>query len=190
MVKDATRAIGYHPRQSPYARFHYRARPAPACPTGTLKALLTTVVVSGIVFCAQPSAAQPLIELMSVGIGGQSAEGNSNTPTPNANASAVAFSSNAFNLVLPLEENQQSDVYVRLRADLPSTERVSVTPGGGEPNGASQQTGFAPAISGNGALVAFSSRATDLIPGGDRRSRKCFRLRSGRQRDRAHQCRH
>ena len=57
-------------------------------------------------------------------------------------------------------------MYARVLSDLPFTERVSVTPDGGEPNGASQQSGFAPAISGNGELVAFSSRATDLIPGG------------------------
>ena len=67
---------------------------------------------------------------------------------------------------MPLEQDQQNDVYARVLSDLPFTERVSVTTDGGEPNGPSQQSGFAPAISGNGELVAFSSRATDLIPGG------------------------
>ena len=107
-MQDATRVIGYRHHRSHQAWFHYGTRRAPAHTAMVWNTLLTVLFVSGVAFCPQPGAAQPLIELMSVAIGGQSAEGNSNTPTPNANVSAVVFSSNAFNLVLPLEQNQQT----------------------------------------------------------------------------------
>lgn len=72
----------------------------------------------------------------------------------------VAFQSNAPNLV-PDDTNGLDDIFVYDRlAD--ATERASVDSDGAAGNGDSS----APAISGDGRYVAFTSRATNLVPGG------------------------
>lgn len=73
---------------------------------------------------------------------------------------AVAFTSVATNLV-PGDTNGRADVFVRGFNDAPTT-RVSVASDEGQADtGASSE----PAVSGNGQFVAFTSTASDLVPG-------------------------
>jgi hypothetical protein len=71
----------------------------------------------------------------------------------------VAFTSLAANLV-PGDTNATGDVFVRhLRAG--ATERASTALGGGDSNGVSQL----PSVSPDGSMVAFASRASNLVAG-------------------------
>jgi Tol biopolymer transport system component len=98
-------------------------------------------------------------ELVSVALGGGAADGDSQHPSVSADGSRVAFDSVATNLVAA--DGGISDVFVRDMAT-ETTVRVSESTGGGEASGDS----FNPAISADGAYVAFESRGDDLIPGG------------------------
>ena len=71
----------------------------------------------------------------------------------------VVFESDAFNLVRG-DTNNSTDIFVR---DLSTntTTRVSVSGGGNQGNGES----YSPSISANGQKVAFSSKASNLVPG-------------------------
>ena len=61
---------------------------------------------------------------------------------------------------MPGDTNGLDDVFVRdVRAG--TTERVSLAPGGGQADGDS----WRPSLSADGRHVAFSSNATDLVPG-------------------------
>jgi len=71
----------------------------------------------------------------------------------------VAFDSSATNLVLG-DTNGNDDIFVHDRYTH-TTERVSVDSAGIQANG---WNGWAPAISGDGRYVAFSSSATNLVP--------------------------
>ena len=71
----------------------------------------------------------------------------------------VAFVSSATNLV-PGDTNGAADVFVHDRLTR-TTERVSVDSAGNEANSSS----FDPVISADGRFVAFSSAATNLVPG-------------------------
>jgi len=70
----------------------------------------------------------------------------------------VAFSSSATNLVAD-DTNGKDDIFVHDR-DTDTTERVSVDSAGSQADG---WNGWAPAISGDGRYVAFSSSATNLV---------------------------
>jgi Tol biopolymer transport system component len=87
------------------------------------------------------------------------ATGPSTAAEISADGRFVAFQSTASNLVAD-DTNGVSDVFVR---DLQTgtTERVSVDSGGAPGNGTSD----APSLSGDGALVAFTSQATNLVAG-------------------------
>src|SRR5207244_1338287 len=74
----------------------------------------------------------------------------------------VAFSSDATNLV-GRDTNGAADVFVHDRV-IGTTKRVSVSSTGAQANDDSV-SGFAPAISADGRFVAFSSDATNLVPG-------------------------
>jgi len=84
------------------------------------------------------------------------------SPAISANGRYVAFMSYADNLV-PGDDNLRSDIFVR---DLQtgSTERVSVDSNGVQGNDSSGR-GSCPAISADGRYVAFSSDASNLVPG-------------------------
>jgi Tol biopolymer transport system component len=98
-------------------------------------------------------------ERVSVGPGGVEANSNSFGSAITADGRFVAFESRAENPVAG-DTNGEFDVFVRDRQG-GVTERVSVLPGGGQPDGGS----FAPAISADGRFVAFLSRATNLVAG-------------------------
>jgi hypothetical protein len=81
-------------------------------------------------------------------------------PAISANGSVVAFTSFALNLVPNSGTTLIDNVFVH-NFTTGKTIRISSTPSGGLANGAS----YSAAISGNGDVVAFSSEATNLVPG-------------------------
>ncbi len=95
--------------------------------------------------------------LVSVGLDGNSANGNSSFASVSADCQHVAFRSTASNLVEG-DENGDSDIFVYAVAT-GSVARVSIPSGGGEADGGSTT----PAISGDGRCVAFASVATNLL---------------------------
>lgn len=99
------------------------------------------------------------ITLVSVGISGVGAIGNSFAPKISPDGRYVAFSSVGSNLVAG-DTNAVSDVFVRDIA-AGTTTRVSVTNGGAQADKASDQ----PAASRDGRYVAFRSDATNLVAG-------------------------
>ena len=117
---------------------------------------------------------------VSVKTGGAQANGESFSPSISADGRFVAFASNATNLV-GNDDNSDSDVFVHDRKKK-RTRRVSIKTGGAESNDGS----FSPSISASGRLIAFSSRATNLIGSDgnnqsdvfvhDRRSKKTKRV--------------
>ena len=97
---------------------------------------------------------------VSVASGGSQSNGNSYSPKISADGRYIAFVSSATNLVED-DTNDTADVFVHDRVTQTTT-RVSVSSDGGQADDQSQ----APTISADGRLVAFSSRATNLV-GGD-----------------------
>lgn len=94
---------------------------------------------------------------VSVGRRGKQANEGSYSPAISGDGRLIAFDSLASNLVRG-DRNMSSDIFVRdLRSK--STERVSLGIGGAEANGNS----FDPAISDDGNVVAFWSKATNLV---------------------------
>lgn len=106
---------------------------------------------------ADTAHAAPSTSRVSVTSAGQQANGASATAAVNADGTVVAFSSTATNLVSGVTSGQ---VYVRDKAN-GRTDLVSRPSGGGLPNGRSLD----PAISADGRLVAFQSRASNLVAG-------------------------
>ncbi|MCI0399358.1 MAG: hypothetical protein L0322_31090, partial [Chloroflexi bacterium] len=98
------------------------------------------------------------IGLVSVGQGGQPADGDSFSPAVSADGSLVAFHSMAANLVAG-DDNEEADVFVYDRVG-GVMERVSVNSSEGQ---ADDSSGYA-AISADGRMVAFSSFARNLHP--------------------------
>ena len=102
-------------------------------------------------------------ERVSVAAGGIEANSFSGSASLSADGRFVAFESGATNLVAgEVDGNGVEDIFVRDRqAD--TTERVSISDGEQEGDGASQVT----AISADGRFVAFKSDATNLTAGAD-----------------------
>ena len=99
-------------------------------------------------------------ERVSVASDGSQANGFRLEPAAlNADGSIVAFASAADNLV-PGDSNDTEDVFVHDRTT-GRTERVSVANDGSQANADSIE----PVITGGGRIVAFSSRAANLVPG-------------------------
>jgi Tol biopolymer transport system component len=94
---------------------------------------------------------------VSVTSNGTQANGSSFTPSISADGNLVAFQSDATNLV-PGDTEGHSDIFVHV-ISTGVTSRVSQTPTGRGANEDSSE----PAISANGAFVAFSSVATNLV---------------------------
>jgi Tol biopolymer transport system component len=90
---------------------------------------------------------------------GEPANGGSFAASINGDGRYVAFDSAASNLV-PDDHNAALDIFVRDRLTS-KTQRVSVGPQGVEAN----ERSYDPAISADGRYVAFTSWASNLIPG-------------------------
>jgi Tol biopolymer transport system component len=94
----------------------------------------------------------------------------SRSPSISADGRFVAFSSDATNLV-PGDTNRDQDIFVRDRLTNTTT-RVSVDSAGNQANSGSYI--FTSSISADGRFVAFSSDATNLVPGDTNRQRDIF----------------
>lgn len=112
-----------------------------------------------IIAIAASSAGAFDVQRMSVASDGSEGDGNSTTSAVSADGRVVAFVSAAANLV-PGDGNLVVDVYVRDRA-AGTTERISVGPDGADADGQSAT----PVLSADGGLVAFTSAASNLVPG-------------------------
>lgn len=134
------------------------------------------IVVAVLAGTEQPASTQtnpyPPVELISQRPDGGQPNGNSNGAVTSADGRCVAFYSNATNLV-PLDTNGFVDVFVFDR-DTSTTTRVSVGPGGQQANGPSQVQKFRPSIDHDCTVVAFSSDATNLVPGDTNRTTDVF----------------
>ena len=96
---------------------------------------------------------------VSVGPGGEQANGASITPSFSADGRCVAFASAATNLLPGTPDtNKTLDIYVE--CDGVVTCRASVSSSGAEANDMS----FLPALNADGRIVAFKSNATNLVP--------------------------
>lgn len=102
--------------------------------------------------------------LVSVRFGGlDGGNGPSTMPSVSASGRFVAFMSSAGNLVSPgIDTNGVSDVYWRDMA-AGTTRLVSITTAGAAGN----QDSGTPTVSADGCIVAFQSRANNLLPGVD-----------------------
>ncbi|MGH9280480.1 MAG: calcium-binding protein [Acidimicrobiales bacterium] len=87
---------------------------------------------------------------------------SSGPPAVNASGRFIAFASLASNLVATLDTNSVSDVYWRDTA-LGITQLVSVN---GTTTAAGNDSSTSPSISADGCVVAFQSRANNLLPAG------------------------
>ncbi|MER3520886.1 MAG: hypothetical protein C4317_01065 [Acidimicrobiia bacterium] len=108
---------------------------------------------------AMGAATWSTIERISQASGGGNTDGNSGEPSVSWNGRFVAFSSLSSNLVTG-DTNSKRDIFVKDR-QIGTTVRVSVDSSGTQANDHSRQ----PAISGNGRYVAFTSAASNLVPG-------------------------
>ncbi len=100
---------------------------------------------------------------VSEAFGGGTADTDSFSGVVSADGRFVAFVSAATNLLAaPVGDSSTSAIYLR-DLQLGTTELVSAAFGGGFPNGIS----FLPAISDDGQVIAFVSRASDLLAPGE-----------------------
>lgn len=97
--------------------------------------------------------------LISTGVVGAVADGDSSAPIISANGKYVVFSSSASNLV-PNDTNNKSDVFLR-NLETGITTRISVSDAGVEGN----EYSYASGISADGRIVAYYSLANNLVPG-------------------------
>jgi Tol biopolymer transport system component len=111
-------------------------------------------------FAAGPTAYQTA-KTTRLSVSSSGAQGNraSFEAAMSADGRVVAFSSQASNLV-PGDTNRTLDVFAHDRRTRETT-RVSVSSSGRQASGASQNV----AVSADGRFVAFSSAASDLVPG-------------------------
>jgi outer membrane protein assembly factor BamB/pimeloyl-ACP methyl ester carboxylesterase len=105
------------------------------------------------------NAAETFPQRVSVASDGSEGNNSSSSPSISADGRYVAFSSAASNLV-PGDTNGVPDVFVHDRTTGQTT-RVSVASDGSEGNSSSSS----PSISADGRYVAFSSAASNLVPG-------------------------
>ena len=96
---------------------------------------------------------------VSVAASGTQANGGSTDPSLSADGRYVAFASSADNLV-PDDTNGRDDIFVHDR-QTGQTTRISVASDGTPGNGDS----YSPSLSADGRIVAFASRARNLVPG-------------------------
>ena len=93
------------------------------------------------------------VDLISAGLDGAAADGDSSAPSMSADGSRVAFQSYASNLVA--DDTNGDDIFVK---DFATSSLFSITPHGNAPS-------YNPTMSANGQFVAFTSYASNLISG-------------------------
>lgn len=98
-------------------------------------------------------------KLVSMGMNGAEGNGDSFAPSISADGQSIAFESYATNLV-PVDTNGVRDIFV-WNARTSVVTAISTGAGESETNSES----YEPVISGDGALIAFSSSAGNLAPG-------------------------
>jgi Tol biopolymer transport system component len=102
--------------------------------------------------------------LVSLDSAGNQGNRNSVAPSISADGRFVAFTSDASNIV-PGDTNSSRDIFVRDRLTNTTT-RVSVDSAGNQGNGNNFNNFFStPSISADGRFVAFSSGASNIVPG-------------------------
>ena len=101
-----------------------------------------------------------ITERVSVNTAGVEGDLGSYRASLSSDGMLVAFESNATNLAV-VDTNKSTDIFLRDRA-AGTTRRVSLTSSGTPPGPGGC---FDPSISSDGSRVAFSARATDLVPG-------------------------
>jgi Tol biopolymer transport system component len=99
--------------------------------------------------------------LVSAGLHGQGANGQSGAPSLSADGQTVVFLSRASNLIPHDTKGADYDVF-RMDLRTGAVSRVNVTPTGARANG---PTSSFPMISGDGRVVTFGSRASNLVRG-------------------------
>lgn len=107
--------------------------------------------------------------LVSIGVGDVPADGNSGNASVSSNGNLVAFESDATNLVA-VDTNGITDIFLR-NVSGGTTVRVSSGVGGVPANGRSHS----PAISADGAFIAFVSEASNLVAGDNNGVQDIFR---------------
>ena len=111
-------------------------------------------------------------ERISVDEGKAQGNGPSLEPSISSDGRYVAFDSYASNLV-PMDTDGEADVFVHDRL-AGSTKRVSVDSQGDQEAGSSYPFSYEPAIGGDGDFVAFTSRASNLVPGDENEAPDIF----------------
>jgi len=120
--------------------------------------LVVALVALGLLAIAARAPAA-VTERVSVSTNGEQANWFSLGPSISADGRFVTFYSPATNLV-PGDTNDKTDVFVRDRL-MGTTERVSISASGVQADGKSTEAVISP----DGRWVAFSSEATNLVPG-------------------------
>ncbi|HWH45906.1 MAG TPA: hypothetical protein VNT32_14395, partial [Thermoleophilaceae bacterium] len=147
----ASNGNGTNPRISPDGRFVAFDSDATDLPGGDLNGRTIDVFLKDVT--------DGKVTLVSNAADGAPANGDSTADSISFDGQAIGFSSNASNLV-PGDGNGRADVFVRYLA-AGTLLRASTRPDGSEAGGPSSGG----ALSQDGRFVAFSSRATDLVPG-------------------------
>ena len=134
---------------------------------------ILTVALLTLVACliAAPVAAEAeVVETIRVSVAsdGTQSDGYSEAARISGDESTIVYHSNASNLV-PADTNSRHDVFAYDLATATTT-RVSVHSNGTEANGPS----FLPAISSDGSTIAYSSEASNLVPGDTNSSSDVF----------------
>lgn len=121
----------------------------------------TIVLAAGLLVLGQAAAvAGGSTELVSMGLDGSAAYGRSHAQDVSRDGRYVVFYSTADDLVAG-DSNGTHDVFLRDRS-LRWTERISVSSTGRQGNGISA---YSAAVSADGRYVAFTSDASNLVPG-------------------------
>ena len=103
------------------------------------------------------------VSLVSANSAGRAGNDSSGGPGVSREGQVVAFFSDANNLV-PFDTNQFRDVFIH-NVETGTTERVSVSSADDQANGPSEVAGGSPGVNGDGNLVTFYPRATNLVAG-------------------------
>ena len=118
-------------------------------------------------------------ELVSVGSGGCYANDESSFPDVSGDGRFVVYMSKATNVVVPDGNGAQQDIFLKDMAT-GATTVVNVTTAGGAATGGSSSR---PDISDDASTLAYSSDATNLVPGDNNGQGDCFVTKRANLRD-------